>query len=257
MLGRPKRRLGAVRLGAPRRRFGWPTSLAGFILILTIGFAFALQLAGSDQETDRGPDTNGRVELPAARTHETELGELIYRRRSVRDYTEESIGIEEASDLLWAAVGLTVDGVTGPTRAAPSAGATDPLVVYLSVRRVEGLEPGVYRYLPEDHELAPTVAEDRSAQLASAALGQGAVRDAPVSLLVTADYGRTTGRYGDRGERYVHIEAGHAAQNANLMAENLGFAGVMIGAFDDGEMQAAAGGIDEDPLLIVPIGRAK
>ena len=95
---------------------------------------------------------------------------------------------------------------------------------------------------------------DVSNAMAAAALHQEAVREAPALIIIAAEYHRTTRRYGDRGIRYVHIEAGHAAQNASLMTEALGMGGVVIGAFQDTEVKAILGPGAGDPLLIIPIG---
>ena len=219
------------------------------ILFTGTGFDFLQPGEASEEET-----VNEEVNLPQARKQESELGELIYGRRSVRNFEDKEVPRQKVSDILWSTDGITVDGVTGPTRATPSAGATDPLVVYLAASQVENLQDGIYRYNIQQEELEMIVEGDRLSELAQAGLGQGAIREAPFSLIITANFARTTSRYGDSGNRYVKIEAGHAAQNANLMAENLGLSGVIIGAFNDEEVQKAMGGIGEDPLLIIPMG---
>ncbi len=234
--------------------------LVGLLVIQGLsGIGIDFSAAGIDflAEGETTQETGGaeEVDLPEISHRDTELEKLIYERKSVRNYLDEEVSLDKVARILWSAVGITVDGVTGPTRAAPSAGATDPLVVYLAASNVEDLEEGIYRYHPEDHRLSLSAAGDRAVELAQAGLGQAAIQEAPFSIIITADFARTTGRYGERGERYVKIEAGHAAQNANLMAENLDLSGVMIGAFHDEQMQQVMGDIPEDPLLIIPMGR--
>ena len=227
---------------------------AFFIFIIFVLFFGSTGEILFSENTLKMEMVNEKTKLPQAHKQETELGELIYERRSVRNFKDEKVSLEKVSDILWAAEGITVDGVTGPTRTSPSAGATDPLEIYLAVNQVENLEQGIYRYQPENEELEMVVKGDKSPELAQSALGQAAIAEAPFTLIITANFARTTGRYGDRGRRYVKIESGHAAQNANLMAENLELSGVIIGAFRDEEVQRVLGGIDEEPLIILPLG---
>ena len=101
----------------------------------------------------------------------------------------------------------------------------------------------------------PLVEDDQREALAAAALGQSCVRRGAVSLVFTAVYERTTGRYGQRGRQYVHMEAGHAAQNVHLQAVSLGLGTVVVGAFDDGAVGAILGlARDKVPLYIMPVG---
>jgi len=182
------------------------------------------------------------------------LETALARRRSVRDYKGGGLSLEQTAQLLWAA-----QGQTHPrgSRTAPSAGATYPLEVYVAAGEVQGLSPGVYRYRPKDHTLILLKAGDVRSQVARASFGQGWVADAPALFIVTADFQRTTGRYGARGERYVFIEAGCASQNIALEAVALGLGSVIIGAFDDAGVTAAAGlPKKERPVLYMPVGAA-
>jgi len=198
--------------------------------------------------------TAGDITLPAVKIQGTmSVEEAILKRRSVRDYADEALTLAQVSQLLWAA-----QGITAPWggRAAPSAGATFPLEVYLAARKVRGLEPGIYRYVPQKQSLRKISAGDRTADLRAAALGQACVGTAPVNIVICADYRRTTGRYGERGVRYVHNEVGHAGQNIHLQAEALGLATVVVGAFSDEKVQEVLG-VDEDPQYIMPVGKPK
>jgi len=183
------------------------------------------------------------------------LEQSLRERRSVRDYSGQPLTLGELSQLLWAA-----QGITSPAgaRTAPSAGALYPLEVYVVVGDVRELSPGVYHYIPEGHELSQTLDGDRRDDLAHAALGQDWVAEAAAVFLLAAVYERTTDKYGDRGIRYVHLEAGHAAQNLCLEAVALGLGAVTVGAFDDGQVASIVGlPEDEKPLYIIPAGRAK
>jgi len=177
------------------------------------------------------------------------IEETLRQRRSVRDYKRGPLSLDQVSQLLWAASGKNLN-----RRTAPSAGATYPLEIYLVVGEVEGLEPGVYHYSPSRNNLAIIGEKDARNGLSRAALEQEMIEEAPVSIIVAADYSRTTGRYGQRGIRYVHMEVGHVGQNVSLQAIALRLGAVMIGAFEDQKVKEVLG-IEEDPLYIIPIGK--
>lgn len=177
----------------------------------------------------------------------------LLERRSTRSYTNEPLKLDEVSQLLWAAQGITN---TSGHRTAPSAGALYPLEVYIVVGNVEDLAHGIYHYLPENHELELISEGDVRDKLADAALSQSSVREGAVSIVITAIYERTTGKYGERGIRYVHIEVGHAAQNICLQATAMGLGLVTVGAFNDAEVAELLGlAEEEEPMYIIPAGR--
>lgn len=194
------------------------------------------------------------VSLPAARTSgPSSVEEALARRRSVRDFADEPLSAAQLAQILWAAQGVTLpaDGL----RTAPSAGALYPLEIYVAVERVRGVPAGVYRYAPSAHRLELVVDRPVRARLSEAALSQAAVADAPAVVAIAAVYARTTRKYGERGRRYVHLEAGHAAQNVYLQATALGLGTVAVGAFDDERVNATLGmDPDEVPLYLMPVG---
>ena len=219
---------------------------AGMALVL------GLFLLGCAVSSRLGEEEPLEVKLPEPRpSGEMSVEETLAARRSVRSYQDEALSLTELAQLLWAAQGITAHW---GGRTAPSAGATYPLEVYAVVGEVTGLEAGVFHYRPDGHLLVRRKAGDLRGELASAALGQGWVREAPVSLVIAARYERTTGRYGERGVRYVHIEVGHVGQNIYLQAEALGLGTVIVGAFDDQDVKTLLG-IEEEPLAIMPVGR--
>ncbi len=195
------------------------------------------------------------ISLPDPRLKgEMSLEEAILNRRSRRDFGDSALALAEVSQILWAAQGITDE--TG-LRAAPSAGALYPLDLYLVVgeRGVEELEEGVYHYLPQSHSLQLTLAGDVRQTLARLSVEQMFIAEAPLSLLITAEYERTTKKYGERGVRYVHMEAGHVGQNVYLQAEALGLGTVTVGAFQDEEIsQALDLPSSYRPLYVMPIG---
>jgi SagB-type dehydrogenase family enzyme len=184
------------------------------------------------------------IALPEASVEGTASFEAILRkRRSVREFGASSLSLAAAGQLLWAAQGVTS---SAGERTAPSAGALYPLEVYLVAGSVDVLPAGVYRYRPQKHALRVHLAGDRRRELGEAALGQTAVSKAPAVLVVVALYARTARKYGVRAERYVHIEAGHVAQNVYLQAQVLGLGTVIVGAFELPQT--------ESPLALLPVG---
>jgi SagB-type dehydrogenase family enzyme len=174
---------------------------------------------------------------------------VVAARRSVREFTEQPLTDAEISQLLWATHGITD---SQGLRTVPSAGALYPLELYLAMAR------GLYHHDPVRHELHQRDTSDLRQQLCRAALVQEAVAAAPAVFVMTAVYPRTTVRYGARGERYVCIEVGHAAQNLLLEAVALQLGAVPIGAFDDDQVSKVLqlpG--DESPLYLIPVGHPR
>jgi nitroreductase len=129
------------------------------------------------------------VQLPAPQTTGAiSLEQTLKERRSIREYAEASLTLAEISQLLWAAQGITdPEGL----RSAPSAGALYPLEVYLAAANVDGLEAGIYRYLPQEHKLISLCAGDARKALSQAARDQECVRDAAAIIILPAVYQRT------------------------------------------------------------------
>lgn len=197
---------------------------------------------------------NEVIVLPApVLTGQASLETALAGRRSSRSFAAQPLTLEALGQLLWAMQGPAVDARTGATRTAPSAGATHPLSLYIVVTDVVGLEDGVYYYVQREHSLQLKQAGELAAALAEAALNQTFMRDAAVNIIVAADYARTTGRYGERGRRYVYMEVGHATQNLLLQAEALGLRTVAVGAFHDDRV-AELLATRRAPLMIVPTG---
>lgn len=180
------------------------------------------------------------------------IEELIAKRRSVRRYEDKRLSESVISRLLWAAQGISSkDGL----RTSPSAGALYPLEIHVVTGGGGELEPGVYRYIPENHTLVREIAGDIREKLSKAALSQPMIRTAPVSFVISAVYDRITGKYGNRGFRYTHMEAGHAAQNVSLLGVELGIGTCTVGAFEDEEVKKVLKlPANEEPLYILPLG---
>lgn len=184
---------------------------------------------------------------------EKSVEEALRKRQSIRDFTRTPLTLPELSQLLWAAQGLSG---FGRRRTVPSAGGIYPLRVRVAVGDVTGLSPGIYAYNPHKHELIRTERGDKRLPLHQASLGQKAVKSAPASIVISAFYKHTMIKYGERGYRYVNMEAGHAAQNVSLQAVSLNLGAVVIGAFHDMEVKAILNLAEqEEPVYIIPVGR--
>lgn len=188
---------------------------------------------------------------PPQEKGEVSLEEVLSKRRSRREYKDEPLTLKEVSQILWAAQGTTS---SWGGRTAPSGGALYPLEIYLVVGEVENLAAGIYHYQPQNHSLLKVGDGDKRFALFSSALFQSAIKSAPVSFVICAEYPRTTRKYGERGKRYVHIEVGHVGQNIYLQVEALGLATVAIGAFIDKTVKKVLN-VKEEPLYIMPVGR--
>jgi SagB-type dehydrogenase family enzyme len=222
------------------------TILIGFLVLF-----FAFYKKNPDEL--KAEEKKGKITLPkVSYAGKTSVEEALSQRRSIREYKDEPLKLEELSQLLWAAQGITSDR---GGRTAPSAGAKYPLEIFVVVGKVEKLDPGIYHYHPQDHTLIKIKDKDQRDELSLAALHQSPVKEAPVDLVVTAIYKRTMEKYGERGIRYVHIEVGHVCQNIYLQAESLNLGTVEIGAFEDAKVKKVLNLKEEEPLAIMPVGR--
>lgn len=198
-------------------------------------------------------ETGETVTLPAAsRESEISLEEALSKRQSTRSFADEALRLKELLQLLWAAQGITHGR---EFRTAPSAGALYPLEVYALVGRVDDLSVGLYKYDISKHALTRVKDGDQRQFFSEAVYQPTIIKQAPLTLIISAVYKRTTVKYGERGIRYVHMEVGHAGQNVMLQATALGLGCVGIGAFDDDFVKGFLGSKEEAPLYIIPIGK--
>jgi SagB-type dehydrogenase family enzyme len=138
----------------------------------------------------------------------------------------------------------------------PSAGAIYPLELYVLVRNVASLTPGIYRYQVGRHELLLTKPGYRPETLIDATFGQDWIASAPACISIAVVFERTAVKYGDRGHRYVCLESGHAAESVMLQAVALDLATTMVGAYSDEEVGRLLGlSPKEIPLCVIPVGR--
>ena len=205
------------------------------------------------------------ISLPAIGTlkmPEMPLAKAIEQRRSVRKYSAVPLKQEELSFLLWASSWArdfrSTEQMEITFRNVPSAGSRHPLETFLDIRRVEGIKPGLYYYHPVKHCL---ILYDNSPEIATkiyeGCMFQEMIPTAAVNFILTAVPYRTVWRYGQRGYRYLYLDAGHIGQNIHLAAEAIDAGACMIGAFLDEAMNDAIGldGIEEFVIYIASVGK--
>lgn len=194
------------------------------------------------------------IKLPEPRLDSAiSLETALCKRRSVREFTDAPLELSQLSQLAWAA-----QGVTGPEahRTAPSAGGLYALDLYVITANVNGLPAGIYKYDPITHALVSLLKSDIRRELSRAALDQSSILQAAAIFGLSAVYERISAKYGERGIRYAHMEAGHAAQNLLLQAVVLDLGAVLVGAFDDAKVKRVLSlSKQEAPLYLISVGK--
>jgi SagB-type dehydrogenase family enzyme len=202
---------------------------------------------------------NRAIKLPKPKTTgSVSVEEAINSRRTRRTFENKPLSMENLSQVLWAAQGITDE--RWKHRSAPSAGALFPMDVYIVAAKggVEKLDAGIYKYIPDGHYLQTRAEGDFNDELRKVGYSQTFFAESPVCLILTAEPVRTTWKYGERGIRYIYIEAGHIAENIQLIGESLGFSVGLVGAFkDDGVVSLLKLKEGEIPVYIIPVGYRK
>jgi SagB-type dehydrogenase family enzyme len=230
------------------------------ILLVTGIVLFLPALTCKQLKTKKNNQMNTMVQKviqlpPPVLKSETSVEEALMKRRSIRRYKKDTLELKDISQLLWAAQGITSDD---GGRTAPSAGALYPLEIYVVCGNINTLSPGVYHYLPLHNTLELIAEGDKQPLLTAAASMQGSVNRSAAVIVITAVYERTTGKYKERGKRYVHMEAGHAAQNICLQAISLKMGTVTVGSFSDSLVkQVLHLPKNEEPLYLMPVGKIR
>lgn len=185
------------------------------------------------------------------------LEEAIRNRRSVRDFSNKLLSLNQISQLLWSAQGITDKR---GFRSTPSAGATYPLEILICVSKdkIEKLVGGTYCYLPIRHSLILQEEGEFGTKLSEACFHQRFIAQVPLNIIIVAEFSRTTKHYGERGRQYIYIEVGHVGQNIYLQVISLNLATVAIGAFNDSKVSRVLNlPSNFVPLYVMPIGYKK
>ncbi len=187
------------------------------------------------------------------------LVEAIARRESHRRFVETPLSQTELSFLLWSSQGVRKQlHETAVLRTVPSAGCRHPFETYLVVLRVEGLTPGIYRFLPLEHALVLEHSPEDPAQLITAAArGQRFAGQAAVTFIWSAIPARTEWRYAEASAKVIALDAGHVCQNLYLACEAIGCGTCAIAAYDQdrADQLIGADGNDEFVIYMSPVGK--
>jgi SagB-type dehydrogenase family enzyme len=190
-----------------------------------------------------------------------DLTRAIGRRKSHRAYLQAPLSLEELAYLLW-----VTQGIRGPVahgsafRTVPSAGCRHALETYLAVLRIEGLAPGIYRYLPLTHRLVLESATSMLAEkMVTASLGQPYPGKAAVTFIWVAIPERMEWRYGLAAHKVMALDAGHVCQNLYLACEAIGAGTCAIAAYDQEEIDELLNldGENEFAMYLAPVGKVK
>jgi SagB-type dehydrogenase family enzyme len=190
------------------------------------------------------------------------LGRAIELRRSRREFVASPLDPEILGRLLHMSYGLrgrkVVDGTWSYDRSVPSAGGLYPLELYLALQAVSGIADGLYHYDPLAHELEQLEPGHFQAALASLSIGQDMILSANATIVISAVRRRTMWKYGQRGYRFLWLDAGHVGQNVYLVATGMGLGVAAVGGFFDGEVDALLRlSADEQAMYMLCVGNCQ
>ncbi len=187
------------------------------------------------------------------------LWEAIAQRRSIREFSNQSLTFPELSQLIWATQGITLRAWGYEFRASPSAGALYPIETYLVVNRVEEISSGLYHYNVKEAQLILLKEGHFGQELCQAGLGQEMLEEAACVFVWTALVERSKWKYRERAYRYIYMDAGHIGQTLYLAATALSFGCCTVGAFFDTEVDRVLGidGKNEISIYLGAVGRIK
>ncbi len=202
------------------------------------------------------------IELPrpaAGQIAPVDLLSLIEQRKTVRNYSSQPLALAELGFLLWCTQGVKrVSSRPVTLRTVPSAGARHAFETFILCNRVEGLPIGLYRYAAIEHALLevnldPNITE----QITAACHDQNQVRTSAITFAWVAVRQRMYWRYGERGYRYLHLDAGHVCQNLYLAAEAINCGVCAIAAYDDDQTNSVLGvdGVELFTIYLASLGK--
>jgi len=180
------------------------------------------------------------------------LQACLRQRRSVRDYSEQPLTLQQVSQLLWAAMGVTTPA---GLRTAPSAGAVFPVRAHVVAANVDGVPAGFYTYDADRHELSLLAKGDKRRRLEKAAADQQCVGQCAMVVVLTGYYRRLLREFGEGGRKLAGMEAGHIGQNFCLQATALGLGAIGVCKFDPTSVKMLLPiPQDEEPIYLLLAG---
>ena len=208
-----------------------------------------------------------RVKLPSIESipqNGREFDEVVSSRRSVRDFADMDLDLDDLSKILHQSYGITGEAPGNKEfrqnfRAAPSAGALYPAEIYIAIRKVSGVDPGIYHYNVPNHELELMIPDDPTEKIKEVCCGQEHVSKTSIVILISGVLERTKLKYGERGYRYALLDIGHLGQNIYLSCASLELAIMTTCGFFDDEVNKLLriDGVDETAMYVAFIGKRK
>jgi len=235
-------------------------TLAVYVLLIRTNFISLLQPGPSPSEDLAPPTVLNAIPLPApVKTSKISLEQTLDKRRDRRDYEDRSIDLKILSQLLWSAQGVNTDW---GDRTVFSYKSAHPLAVFVIARQINGLDPGVYQYLPGDlrptHQLLPLTHTINQSDL-DTALTLQPVRTAPLLLIIAGSSSRLAGAMpAESISSYLYLEAGQVTQNVSLQIESLSLGTTPVFSFNTPLLSKLANiPAGFTPLVVMPVGFPK
>lgn len=202
--------------------------------------------------------------LPPPARIDAAFSDVVATRVSARFLLPEQLDMPQLAALLHHAYGITRSnegtGFTRPFRSAPSGGGLYPLEIYFHSKRVTGLAPGIYHYNPARNEVRLLCAGDQTVRLAEGLVPfqSNIAHDASVIFMLTAVFERSAFKYATRAYRFILLEAGHVAQNINLVATGLRLGCLNVGGYYDRAIDRLLGldGVAQSTIYMVAVCKA-
>ena len=215
------------------------------IVICTLLVAFMYTALAQDKTTIKlsKPTLDGGASIE----------KVLNERRSVRAYQDTPLTEKNVSQLLWAGQGINEESTK--KRTAPSARAKYPIELYLVVFNVEGIEKGVYQYIPDGHQIVKVFGEDKNEAIVKAAGSQPSISKCPAAFIIAGNYLKMSENVDEQAIRFTHTEVGHVSQNIALQGVALGIGSVVIGGFQQGILsEVLEFPPDTKPIYVMPVG---
>jgi SagB-type dehydrogenase family enzyme len=221
------------------------------LLVLMVTMFFLVSFPGATEKAFAQDKSAGAatIKLPAPKySSDTSVEKALLERRSVRSYKAEPLTIPEIAQILWAA-----QGITGPKtgmRTVPSARGMYLIEIYLIAGDVTNFPAGMYKYVPQGHELIK-IAEGNIRDDLFKTAGQAQIRNAPVILLIAGKSAEASGN-----SQFMYLEAGHVSQNVYLQAESLKLGTVTMAGFKADDVKKTLKlPTSEQPIYLMCIGK--
>lgn len=191
------------------------------------------------------------------------LEEIIVGRETARNLESSNITLENIATILHYSYGITRDNKNTdfprPFRVVPSGGALYPLELFFYSNSIENYPDGIYHYNPSTNQIRLLSKGDKNGKISEAFVQSELINNSSLIIFITAVFQRSIFKYSDRGYRFILIEAGHVAQNINLVSRCLELGCVNLGGFFDRQIDELLGldGVNHSTIYAVAVGKDK